>query len=81
MKKAVYMRLGILAILMLISALTGFAELGVATAFDMKFEGMGYLEYLHAFYSVPWHTALAGIVLVVVFTVATEVIYRGMKEN
>jgi hypothetical protein len=74
------MRLGILAILMLVSALIGLAELGVATIFDMKFEGMSYLEYTHAFYSVPWHTVVAGIIVFMIFTICTESIYRNLKK-
>lgn len=81
MKRSVWIRLGILAILMLVSALIGLAELGVATIFDMKFEGLSYLAYTRAFFSVPNHAVLGGIVILVIFTIATEITYRFITKS
>jgi hypothetical protein len=75
------MRLGILAILMLVSAVLGLAELGVATIFDMKFEGLSYLTYTRAFFSVPEHAVLGGIVILVIFTITTEITYRLITKS
>lgn len=80
MKKSVWMRLGILAILMIVSAVMCLTELGIATIFNMKFEGLSYLEYTQAFYSVPWHTVVAGIIVFMSLTIGTESIYRSIRK-
>ena len=81
MKKSVWMRLGILAILMVVSAVMCLTELGIATIFNMKFDGVSYLEYTQAFYSVPWHTVVAGIVVFLTWVIATESIYRSIRKT
>ncbi len=80
MKKSAWMRLGILAILMIMDAVMCLTELGIATIFDMKFEGVTYLEYTHAFYSVPWHTVVAGIIVFMSLAIGTESIYRSIRK-
>lgn len=81
MKRSVWIRLGILAILMLVSAIMCLTELGIATIFDMKFEGLSYLAYTRAFFSVPNHAVLGGIVILVIFTIATEITYRFITKS
>ena len=80
MKKSVWMRLGILAILMIVGAVMCLTELGIATIFDMTFEGVTYLEYTRAFYSVPWHTVVAGIIVFLTWAIGTESIYRSIRK-
>ena len=84
MKKTFLGRL-ITGILVLMTGVVfAFAELGVATAFDMRFNGLSYMEYAKAFYSVPWHF-VAGIIIVALATVIlTEIAYSDylkLKEN
>ncbi len=81
MKKyeGITLRLAILAVLLILSAVLAFVEIGVSTAFDITYEGLSYLEYTHQFYSVEWHLYGAVMMLVIVFTIATEVTYRQLR--
>ena len=79
MKKDIMMRLAIFACMLVGSIVIAFTEIGVATAFDMTFNGLTYMQYLHEFYTIPWHFAVALVVCVVAFVVGGESIYRSLK--
>lgn len=75
------LRLAIVMSLILGGAICGFTELGIATAFDMKFDGLSYMEYLKEFYSVGWHTGLAFIIVTFALVLSAESIYRSIKNK
>ena len=79
-KKDLAMRLAILAVLMIVVAVMVFAEIGIATAFDMRFDGLTYMEYVHEFYSIPWHFMLALVLFVIAQVVGSEAVYRAWKS-
>lgn len=78
MKMKIIVRLAIMILLLILGTVIGFAEIGIATAFDITFDGMSYVEYMQNFYSVPWHTWLASIIGLIVLIIGVEVIYRNM---
>lgn len=80
MKKDLTMRLAIFACMLIGSALLAFVEIGIATAFDMKFNGLTYMEYVHEFYAVPWHFIVALGIIVIAFVISGESIYRSLKS-
>lgn len=79
-KYDIMMRLAIFAGMLICSAIIAFTEIGVATAFDVRFNGLTYMDYLHEFYQVPWHFMLALGICVVAFVVAGESIYRSIMK-
>lgn len=81
MKKDIIVRLAIMAVMMVACAILAFAEIGIATAFDMRFDGLTYMQYMHEFYQVPWHFALGLLIVVVAFIVAAESIYRSIMKK
>lgn len=81
MKKDFTMRLAIFACMLIGSALLAFAEIGVATAFDMRFNGLTYMEYVREFYAVPWHFMTALGVMVIIFVISGESIYRSLSTK
>lgn len=80
MKRSIIGRLVIVVLLLLASVVMTFAEIGVATAFDMKFNGLSYLDYAKEFYAIPWHQTLGIAILVVFFIVMTEIIYADWTK-
>lgn len=80
-RKDLALRLAITAIMLIAMAIIAFAELGIATAFDMKFDGLSYMEYIHEFYRIPWHFALALVIYAVVQIVCAEGIYRSIRNK
>lgn len=81
MKKGWIVRLAILVVMLIIVAVMVFAEIGIATAFDMRFDGLTYMEYVRQFYTVPWHFMLALGLFVIVTVVAMESIYRALESK
>ena len=81
MKKDIIVRLAILAIMLIVIGVTIFTEIGIATAFDMKFDGLTYMEYVHEFYSVPWHFMLGLLIGIITLVVTGETIYRMIMEK
>lgn len=77
-KKDIMVRLAILAVMLLGVTILAFAEIGIATAFDMRFDGLTYMQYMHEFYQVPWHFALGLLIAVVAMVVGAESIYRSI---
>jgi len=75
-KEAILVRLVIVFLLITLGFVTSFCEIGVATAFNMKFGGVSYLEYLQNFYTNPMHFILAVAIVLVTLIVATEYIYK-----
>lgn len=80
-KKNIIVRLAILAIVMICCVIIAFAEIGIATAFDMRFEGLTYMQYVHEFYQVPWHFALGLLIVVVTLIISNESIYRSIMKK
>ena len=81
MKKDIIVRLAILAIMLIVIGVMIFTEIGIATAFDMKFDGLTYMEYVHEFYSVPWHFMLGLLIGIITLVVTGETIYRMIMEK
>ena len=81
MKKDIIVRLAILAIMLIVIGVMIFTEIGIATAFDMKFEGLTYMEYIHEFYSVPWHFMLGLLIGIITLVVTGETIYCMIMEK
>lgn len=81
MKKGWIVRLAILAIMLIAVAVMVFAEIGIATAFDMRFDGLTYMEYVQQFYTVPWHFMTALGMFVIVTVVAVESVYRAFEKR
>ena len=79
--KDIVVRLAILAGMLVTIGATIFMEIGIATVFDMKFEGLTYVEYFHKFYSIPWHFTLGLLIVVIGMTVCGETIYRKIMED
>ena len=79
--KDILLRFAIMMGLLIAGALVGFMEVGIATVFDIKYNGLTYMQYVADFYQVPWHCAI-GIFIVVIFLVfGAEIIYRGIKKG
>lgn len=81
MKKGWIVRLAILAVMLIIVAVMVFAEIGIATAFDIRYDGLTYIEYIQQFYTVPWHFMLALGFFVIVAVVAMESVYRAIESR
>lgn len=76
-KRGITTRLAIAFVIVMFVACLAFAELGIATAFDMKFDGMTYMEYTKEFYSVPWHFTTGAAVVLIALGLSTELMYRS----
>ena len=79
-KKDLIVRLAIMAVMMLTIVTILLVEIGVATLFDMRFEGLTYLQYIRAFYQIPWHFMLGLVIAVVSIIVCGESIYRSIMK-
>lgn len=79
-KYDIMMRTVIFAGMLICSAILAFTEIGVATAFDMRFNGLTYMEYLREFYTIPWHFMLGLGICVVAFVICGESIYRSITK-
>ena len=77
MKKDFIIRLAILAVMLICCAVLAFAEIGIATAFNMTFNGLSYMDYIREFYAVPWHFATALAIMVIMIVLCCESIYRS----
>lgn len=80
-KKDIMVRLAIMAVLMVVCAILTFAEIGIATAFDMRFDGLTYMQYIHEFYQVPWHFAVGLVIALMTMVVAAETLYRYIMKK
>lgn len=74
-------RLAIMACLIVGAILGTLVEIGIATVFDLRFNGLTYMQYVHQFYQVPWHLALGLFIVVVVLIISAESIYRNMTKE
>ena len=79
-KRDLAMRLAMFSICIIVVAVMAFAEIGVATAFDMRFDGLTYMEYVREFYSIPWHFMLGLGIFVIAQIIGTEAVYRAWKS-
>ena len=81
-KKDIMVRLAIMAVMMVVCTILIFAEIGIATAFDMRFDGLTYMQYIHEFYQVPWHFAVGLMIALMAMVVTAETVYQYiMKKN
>lgn len=81
MKKDVVLRFAIMGVMLIAIGIIFLAEIGIATLFNMSFEGLSYLEFLKEFYTIPWHFMLALLIMVVIFIVIAETIYRKLVKE
>lgn len=78
--KSIMVRVIIMLSLLILGALISFAEIGIATVFDLEFGGMSYVEYLQNFYSVPWHLYVALSILLASLVIGVEIIYSCISK-
>lgn len=81
MKKDIIVRLAILSVMLIMVGVMIFTEIGIATAFDMTFDGLTYIEYMREFYSVPGHFMLGMLIGVISMIVIGETVYRKIMEK
>ena len=79
-KKDLVIRLAIMGVMLLAIATVMLVEIGIATVFDMRFDGLTYMQYIRAFYQVPWHFMLGLVIAVVSIIVCGESIYRSIMK-
>ena len=81
MKKELVIRFAIMGVMLVAFGIVFFVEIGIATLFDMTFEGLSYLEYMREFCTIPRNFTLAFMIVVVIFIVISETIYRKLVKE
>lgn len=80
-KRDLVVRLAIMGVMVVAIGIVFLVEIGIATLFDMKFEGLSYLDYMREFYSIPQNFTLAFMIVVIIFIVISETIYRKLIKE